>query len=71
MTMSLLFDEDPVLFDLMMALPSRETHHIALKTWPYLGRNSAIPGVQIRLRDLTKSNDVEFSIRMILKYECS
>ena len=35
------------------------------KTWPYLGPNSAIHRVQLRLRDLAKNNAVEFSIQMM------
>ena len=36
----------------MMALQSKEEHNITQKTWPYLGLNSAIPTVPIKLRDL-------------------
>ena len=47
-----------MLFDLTMALQSRETHNIALKYF-------SIPNVPIRLRALAKNNAVEFSIRMM------
>ena len=58
MTMILLF---PVLFDLMMALQSSETHSITLKNLTlFRPKLFAIPNVPISLRDLTKNNAVKF-----------
>ena len=56
----------PVLFELMMALQSRETHSITLKNLALFSpKLFVIPNAPIRLQDLAKNNAVEFSIRMI------
>ena len=48
--------ESPLLpcapFDLMMTHRSTETHNIIVKTRPYLGPNSEIPGAPIILQDV-------------------
>ena len=52
----------------MMALRSTETHDITLKTWPYLGPNSATSGVptnEIARFGKEHNNAVEFSLRMM------